>query len=78
MLGTFHFLSAHPYFMATSDTGPVEILFLAANTILNPPDVNFKGSDDKKLGCRNLSHHPQMRKVFIMSCSCQSSLEVNK
>ena len=56
-IGTFQFLSAHPLWKATTDTGPVGYFFKEANKILNPSDANFKGSDNKKLGCRNMAFY---------------------
>ena len=38
-----------------------EYLFKEADKILNPSDANFKGSDNKNLGCRNLPFHGGVR-----------------
>lgn len=38
--------------------GYSEYFFKEVDKILNPSDANFKGSDNKNLGCLNLSFHP--------------------
>jgi len=49
-----------PQWRATSDTGPAGNFFKGGDEILNPLDANFKGVDNKNLGCWNL---PSMRGV---------------
>ena len=47
----------------TFETRPVGIFFQEADKMLNPSDANFKGSNNKKLGCQNLPS----RHFFIQS-----------
>ena len=53
-----------------------EYFFKEADKILNPWDATF-GSDNKNLGCRNLSLHPQMWKFFGTS-QCNHSEPFNQ
>ena len=43
--------------------GYSEYFFKEVDKILNPSDANFKGSDNKKVGCRKLSFHRGVRIV---------------
>ena len=44
----FHFSSAHPLWRASSEIGPIGILFKEANKIFNPSDAKLKGFNNKK------------------------------
>ena len=55
--GTFHFLTASPYGRQPLTQGLSEYFSEEANKILNPLDAKFKGSDNKTLGCQNLTFH---------------------
>ena len=50
-----------PYGRQPLTKGLLEYFFKEADKILNPSDANFKGSDNKKLGC-GMSLHGVARK----------------
>jgi len=56
-LGHSIFYLYTPYGRQPLTQGLSEYFFKEADKILNPSDANFKGSDNKKLGCRNQPFH---------------------
>jgi len=57
ILGHSIFHPHTPYGRQPLTQGLSEYFFKEADKILNPSDANLKGSDNKKLGCRNLPFH---------------------